>query len=357
MKRKLILFSGLLLLSILLAVIFPSYPALTAFYDAYLFYPVQSIRSFLLGYFPFSVGDIIYVAGGAVLLFVVCRWVVFLIRFKARKRQLAASFTTTGIVFVSCYLWFFLGWGANYYKRPLREAWHIEDIHDTLRLSIFDSIIVEKLNAYAPAYRSLSIQQCNTIAAQNYQLYTDCKVSWFGQPIKPSFFSYFLERMAIDGYYNPFTGEGQISDRLPNFLLPFVISHEMAHQAGIAAEGDANLLAYALCANSTDSSFNYSGQLNIWLYVDHRLHRKDSVLAKKFESRLNSLTRAHLDTLDQLSKLYENEASRYGGEVYDSYLKMQHQKQGIKSYGNVMVDAWKLERSGLLHGRGKLRVE
>ena len=189
----------------------------------------------------------------------------------------------------------------------------------------------------------MTFRQVNKAAIENYKLHTDTRLASFGLNIKPTLFGYFLERMAIEGYYNPFTGEGQVVRHTPGFMLPFIISHEMAHQAGIAAEGDANLIAYSVGVLSADPSFNYSAALNVWLYVNIRLSHRDSALASKFEARLNKLTTAHLDTLEELSKLYDNDASRYGSEVFDGYLKMQQQKEGIRSYGNVTTNAWLFE--------------
>ena len=152
-----------------------------------------------------------------------------------------------------------------------------------------------------------------------------------------------MERIGVEGYYNPFTGEGQVNKELPGFVLPFVISHEMAHQAGIAAEDDANLMAYAVGTTTTDSSFRYSAYLNIWAYTNNRLYRRDSTLANQHEAALNPLSRAHLDTLEQLARKYHNEAARYSSAFYDGYLKLQKQKQGIRSYANVTFSAWQQE--------------
>ncbi len=328
-------------------------PGHVPFYDKYIFYPLQSLRIALLGWVPFSVGDVVYVAGGAALLYTVVRWVYYLVKFREHKKRLAVSVLDTVNAALFAYLFFIVGWGANYSKRPLHEYWGMDSpvyktreerrAADSAMLIAYNDFLVRRLNVFAPQYRNLSLKEVNARSKAFYQHYTDSKVKMHGLDVKPSMFGYFMERVAVDGYYNPFTGEGQVSRRLPGFVLPFVVSHEMAHQAGIAAEGDANLMAYALGTRSADPSFNYSAYLNIWLYANSRLFRRDSVRAKQFEAQLNKLTKAHLDTLEELSKKFDNEASRYSTEFYDNYLKMQHQKEGIRSYGNVVTSAWLLE--------------
>ena len=276
------------------------------------------------------------------------------------KRRLAGSVLNTINAALFVYLFFTLGWGENYSKEPLRYSWdligetndnyQVQRAIDSNELVAFNQFLLDKLNATAPLYRTLSLKEVNERAKTCYRLYTDSKVKAYGLDIKPTMFGYFMERVAVDGYYNPFTGEGQVSGRLPAFMLPFVVCHEMAHQAGIAAEGDANLMAYAVGTQGDDPSFNYSAYLNIWLYANIRLFRKDSAVARKFEAQLNKLTAAHIDTLEELSKKYNNEASRYSSEFYDSYLKMHNQKEGIRSYGNVVNSArmWEKKRSKAL---------
>jgi hypothetical protein len=221
-------------------------------------------------------------------------------------------------------------------------------------LVAFDSFLVDRINVYAPHYHTLTFREINKRTISYYETYTDSKLTKHGLGVKPTMFGYFMVRIAVEGYYNPFTGEGQIDRELPAFVIPFLVSHEIAHQAGIAAEGDANLMAYALCTATNDSTFQYAAYLQIWLYANNRLYRRDSMLAKKFEAQLNSLTVAHIDTLEQISEKFQNDFAKYSGELYDSYLKMQDQKEGIKSYGTVSGSAWlweqrRAERKGIIH--------
>jgi Protein of unknown function (DUF3810) len=358
-KRKIIAFLILLGTSVLLPFVCSHSHRAVSIYTSYIYYPFQSFRGIITGILPFSIGDVLYVAGGVWVAYTFGRCIYQLFHFAKHKQQLAGNVLNLLLFAVSLYLWFFIGWGVNYCKRPLAMSWelypagkvntHMPDSTARRmrkeRLIAYEAFLLQHLNDYAPAYRSLSATDINLIGVQYYRRYTTSVVAGHGLNIKPSLFSWFLERVGIDGYYNPFTGEGQVNAKLPAFVLPFTMCHEMAHQAGIAAEDDANLLAYALCTASPDSIFRYSAYLSLWLYNDNRLFHRDSMMAKSFEARLNALTMAQIDTLDQLSKKYDNGAARASTDLYDTYLKMQDQKDGIRSYGNVTTSAWLLEKN------------
>ncbi|MCW3123588.1 MAG: hypothetical protein JWQ38_3080 [Flavipsychrobacter sp.] len=352
-KRKFILLISLVLITGFSIFSFPRYSGLVRLYDTIIFYPFQSLRSILLGFLPISIGDVLYVAGGIALLITIIRWLRYLFHFRTQKSQLASSVLNTVNAALFVYLLFVWGWGANYYKQPLGKEWGLyissdgtkadKRKNDSIMLVSFDTFLVTRINAYAPHYHPSTFKDINERAITYYKTYTDSKVRMHGLGLKPTLFNYFLERTGVEGYYNPFTGEGQISTTLPAFIMPFVVCHEIAHQAGIAAEGDANLMAYALGSLVNDSTFNYSAYLSIWMYTNRRLYRRDSAMANAFEKQLNKLTTAQLDTLDQISKQYDNDVARYSSDIYDDYLKLQQQKEGLRSYGNVVSSAWQLE--------------
>ena len=359
LKRKLTGLLPLILCTCLVFWILPLYTSLIPVYDSYIFNPFQSIRGFVFGAIPRSIGDALYIAGGIWLLVTLIRWIRYLFHFQQQKEQLWLSIIRTAKTILCGYLFFMAGWGANYYKQSLWQYWGLvkqrplpqTDAENEERkkksfenLVAFDQWLVGMINSYAPHYQSLTFKEINRKAKEYYGTYTNCRVKKYGLGIKPAMFSYFMMRLGIEGYYNPFTGEGQIDKSLPAFTIPFLICHEMAHQAGIASEEDSNLMAYALGTTVNDSTFRYAAYLNIWQYANNRLFRRDSVKARGFEAMLNKLTMAHLDTLDQISKKYQNDYARYSSQLYDNYLKMNDQKEGIRSYGNVVSSAWLLEQ-------------
>ena len=45
---------------------------------------------------------------------------------------------------------------------------------------------------------------------------------------------------------------------MPNHVLPYVVSHEIAHQLGSAKEDEANLVGYLTALNSDNVQFKYA---------------------------------------------------------------------------------------------------
>ena len=358
-KHKLILLGILLFLVAFFEFMLSGSMGFVQMYAVGIFYPFQSLRHFVFGFIPFSIGDWLYVLLGLYLLLVLLRWGYFMSTFGRNKEKLGRSLLHFLVVVSAIVLWFVLGWGGNYYKTPLSDYWQLtkkpDRAADSAALFKFHETLTDRLNVLAPKYRQMPEREINDLSISWYRAFTDCKDK-SGLGIKHSLLGPLLERLGIDGYYNPFTGEGQINSNLPCFMKPFLYSHEMAHQAGIADEEDANLVAYALGTLTGDPSFNYSATLNVWLYAHAKVMRRDSITAKACYNRLNPLTKAHLDTLDELSKKYDNPASRVSTGIYDDYLKINNKKAGVHSYGNVSRSARLWEDKVRREGKKLLRL-
>lgn len=344
-KRKLIVLLLLLLAFIVLQLIFPGSKALQSAYGNYFFQPYQALRKFIFGGIPISVGDILYFAGALLLIALHIKWIYFIVRFRSHKEYLAHSLLNTINTLAILYLLFFIGWGGNYYKPALVRYWNLNPAatnNDSALLS-YDQYLISRLNALAPHYEDVPFKKVNTRAQDYYKLYTDNHSRLRGLSAKPSIYGYFMQYLGIQGYYNPFTGEAQVNRFLPSYMLPFVVCHEMAHQSGIGAEDDANLLSYALCVSSNDKDFAYSGYFNIWLYTHNRLRLTDSAKAAGLFATLNPLSHSHVDTLRAIRRRYRSKVNEYSSAVYDEYLKLHNQVDGIDSYYGVVLSAWAWE--------------
>lgn len=344
-RNKLIILAILVMLVAAMQYILPDNPHMVNVYNAYIFRPYQSFRNMLLGKIPISVGDILYLVLGVLVLLTIVRWFYFVFKFRTHKHYLGHLYIRCMISLCIAYVLFFVGWGGNYYKPSLAEYWNLQVPKpsaqtDTLLIA-YDHLLINKLNEYAAHYRDLSFRQTDRRAQSYYKAFTDSKTRLHGLNAKPSIFGYMMQYFEIQGYYNPFTGEAQVNRYLPSFMLPFVVCHEMAHQSGIAAEGDANLLSYVVCtAVKKDTAFGYSAYFNLWLYAHSRLRAWDSTVANTLKKQLNQLSLAHLDTLRAIRKRYRSEVSDYSGWLYDGYLRLHNQKEGIASYSTVVMSAW-----------------
>jgi hypothetical protein len=344
-KRKFVLLTILLILVLVMQFIFPHFLKLASLYNSYIFRPFQSLRNIVFGAVPFSVGDAMYLVGFLVIIATVIRWIYFALRIRTCYHDLAQSVLNSIITLGIAYLLFFVGWGGNYYKPTLSKFWKLTPaaLPESESIIAFDSFLIGRLNALAPHYRGLAFAAANRQSRQYYKDLIDSRTRLRGMRSKASLYGYFMQYLGIQGYYNPFTGEAQVNNTLPEFMLPFVVCHEMAHQSGIAAEDDANLLAYAICTAAPDSTFSYSGYFNLWLYTHSRLKQLDSGLANIMMAQLNPVSRAQLDTLRAIRRKYRNGLSDYSSAFYDSYLRLHNQKDGIKSYNNVALSAWAWE--------------
>jgi len=357
-KTKLVILLVLIVLLTAVELTFPGNPQLVISYDKWIFRPYQSFRNIIFGWIHFSVGDILYILAGLYLVWLVLKWVYFLARFMAHRHDLATSFLYTLSTLAGIYILFVIGWGANYYKPRLSEYWELNKYKtaDSVALVNYDKYLIGLLNEYAPHYHALSFREVSLRTEKYYKEYTDSKTKFTGLGVKPSLFGVSMEYMGVQGYYNPFTGESQVNRFLPPFMLPFVVCHEMAHQTGIANEGDANLLAYVIGTAADDSSFRYSCYFNTWLYTNVRVRQKDPKLAKQLKAMLNPLSQSHIDTLRAIRRRYEGGMSKYSGEMYDRYLRLHDQKGGIDSYEDVVMNARAWDEKKKTVNPGKINI-
>jgi hypothetical protein len=326
-------------------------------YSEHIFQPWQLIRNSFLQHIPVSIGDIIYFFWG----FGLVSFVVRLMYYAFKWNDYSAKFwnrVVKGVAsLATIYLFFMIGWGGNYYKEPLGKYWQLDKSNwNDSELVRFDEFLVQQLNNTAPYYQPASFKDVAAKAMEYYTEETDCNNSGEGLHLKRSLFGNMLKYIGVQGYYNPFTGEGQVNKSELHFLLPYLTAHELAHQAGVGAEDDANLLAYTVCIESKDSSFMYSAYFNLWLYTHMQLRIRDTVMANAIKKELNPTSLQHLEELKKERKKYRSKLNRYTGDMYDQYLKFNHQKDGIESYDKVTVSAWAWEHKRLVKPESKIYI-
>jgi hypothetical protein len=155
-----------------------------------------------------------------------------------------------------------------------------------------------------------------------------------------------LMSFGVSGFYNPLTGEANISSGLTPLEIPFSMAHEMAHGYGFTEEGTANFFGYLACIHAKSPFIQYSGYLN---YLSYLVNELAKVSGKEYVKLREKIPPGIISDWAQIYKnwaRYRGWLMEVGQKVNDAYLKTQGIKTGIKSYNRLilLVSAWRKSR-------------
>lgn len=83
----------------------------------------------------------------------------------------------------------------------------------------------------------------------------------------------FMCQQYMCGYYFPFSMEANYNDVMYILNIPATMCHELAHLRGFIYEDEANFIAYLACVESDDIFFQYAGYLSVLTYLYNDLYR------------------------------------------------------------------------------------
>lgn len=305
------------------------------------FYPhISYLMRFIFGFLPFSVGDLLYIA------LIVFLLLQFFLLFKSFFRETNRLRVILGGIFggvqflLIIWLLFHALWGFNYYRLSIPDRFELSKGKvSNIELVDLAQFSLKETNRYAPG-RKLDhhLTQASSIRLAYDSLsmdYPSLKLN--NNSHKSSMFGILGNYMGYGGYYNPFTGEAQINDRMPSFLLPFISLHEMAHQLGNAKESEANFIGYLAAMHSSDSSILYSANLELFLYTTSALRKTDSITVKQLYDDLSPIAQHDIKTYEEFVQQYFGPVDRFVTSFYSGFLRMNNQPDGLKSYNKGML--------------------
>ena len=133
------------------------------------------------------------------------------------------------------------------------------------------------------------------------------------------------------------TVEANYNGDMPDYNVPHTLCHELSHLKGFMREDEANFIGYLACISSENEAFRYSGYLTGWVYAGNALARADRTRYIELTNELCEEARTDLDANSEFWNRYESKVSEAATRMNDTYLKMNSQADGVKSYGR-MVD-------------------
>lgn len=142
----------------------------------------------------------------------------------------------------------------------------------------------------------------------------------------------------ISGIFGFFTGEANVNDHYPHFIVTATAAHESAHARGIGPENECNFLAFAVLSESGDPYLTYCGTvfvLDDFISLCRRLDRD------RAEAVLAELSPTVWRDWAAYSRFFEpyrhSAAAELADKTNSAYLKSQGQEEGTLSYSRIIA--------------------
>ncbi|QBZ98354.1 DUF3810 domain-containing protein [Flavobacterium sangjuense] len=341
MKRKYILPLFLLFQIIFLKVLafFPE--TIERHYSNGLYVFTSRFERTVLGWIPFSFGDIMY--GILIVYLLISIW-------KTRKTW-QKQWKDNLLKVVSClsvfYFIFHLLWALNYYRLPLFEKMNIKREYSNEDLYAFTEKLIAKTNEVQFAITHNKNQKVTNPYSQDSIFnmtqngYDNLakQYPFFKYEIpsrKKSLFSLPLTYMGFGGYLNPFTNESQVNYKLPMYGFPNVVCHEMAHQIGFASESECNFIGFMACIKNDDLYFQYAAYNVALRYCLGNVIMKDEEKFKALRPKINPGIIENFKESELFWEQYDTFIDKGFHAFYDQFLKANQQKDGLESYSKFV---------------------
>nr|WP_321411775.1 DUF3810 domain-containing protein [uncultured Allomuricauda sp.] len=305
-------------------------------------YPyISSFLRILFGWIPFSFGDLMYTA----LVILAIRYVYK--HWKNIKQKPLLFLKDIVVVLSIVYFAFHLLWGMNYHRQPIDWKLGVEREYTVDELTEYTQYLVEKTNQYQYQINGDTVSAVH-IPYSKKEIFSKTKEA-YGQlekqypqfnydhkSLKQSIYSAPLTFMGYGGYINPFTIEAQVNGLTPKFRLPVVSGHEVGHQLGYSAEDATNFLGNLVTLQSDDPYFKYSAYHHALGYFLADLYHKDEEAYNAVVGTINMGVKENFNELSKFWEKYENPMEPIFKSVFNTFLKVNNQKEGIKSYNSMV---------------------
>lgn len=322
-------------------------PLIERFYSTGLYLFISRMVRICLGWIPFSLGDLLYGITFFVLLFYLIRLIRLWMNKALGKREWLLKARKLFRLIIIIYLVFQWAWGLNYHRLGSAYQLHIDPIpYSRSELQQLADTLKSRLTTVIPKITSRDTAEWANFSTMRDRCVVDYKTAASIYPFI-SYQSPSVKKMLIgsiggyggfSGYLNPFTGEAQLNDNLPDFLRPAITCHEIGHQLGYAAEEEANMIGYLVAKGSSNPAVRYSAYHDMMTYASIELYHVDTSAWRAFTNQLPALVKQHSKQARDYYSSFRNPVQSFVNQWYDLYLKANSQAKGVNSYN--YVTAW-----------------
>ena len=327
-------FLGLLLLAFVIGCRFNV--RLADFYATECYPVISRGLSWCAARVPFSLEEVIVIG------FVVT-FIGILVRAIRRKQGFGRWLGKTARVAMWLVVWFYMGWGNNYFRTPLYPRMGIQ--RTSFEKEAFGRFLSDYTAAMNDCAGADKTWDKDALAAEVRTFYTET-VTDYGytsllawQQVKKPLLNPLYSAVGVLGYMGPFFGESQLNLDLPEIEYPFTLAHELAHLAGVTSEAEANYWAYVFCRQSEDPSVRYSGYIGLLGYAASNA----SALLQddEYDAWAETLSPEVLADYDRIREFWEGKRVKVIDSVQrwmmDLLLRSNNVSEGARDYFGVIA--------------------
>ncbi len=335
-------------LAILTKQVMANYPEFTEkVYSRGIYKLIMQPVSLLTGLLPFSVAELALIL---LVIYIPIRLIYLIIKASRKGKGIILLRFLANIVLIGS-LWFFIQvmvWNINYERLPYAELANIkiqnssvDDLEALCRWLVEDTNELREQVSENQDGIMLVEGGYKSVLKRAYKGYEVIEQKYpflggkYGAP-KPVLLSRLMSHSNIIGIYSCLTGEANIDIDIPEMSLASTVMHEMAHQRGFAREDEANYIAYKTCMAHPDIDFKYSGSVMALQYSMNALYAESPDRYFDVASNYSPGYMRDLEAEMEYWKQFQGITKEVANKMNDTYLKMNGQEDGVKSYGRMI---------------------
>lgn len=320
-------------------------------YARHIYRWISQILSTITGLLPFSLAEVLVVSLPVIVIIIFIRFTLKVIFDKEkRKENLLKGLLNVLCSFSVLLFSFTLLAGLNYYRYSFGAYANLEVRKSGVdELYLLTESLAYKANELREQITSMDDEGVFRLSESVYDIAKEADKAYtklaeeypvlggFYAAPKPVFLSELMSRTEITGTFFPFTMEANVNVDIPDYSIPATMLHELAHLRGFMREDEANYLAYLAGSESDHIELQYSSTMLALVIAGNALYEQDKDLYFQIREQYCEGVLKDIRANSAYWQKYENTVvSTVSNKINDTYLKVNAQTDGVKSYGRML---------------------
>lgn len=309
------------------------------------------------GLFPFSLGEMMIIAGILILFFaVICTvLLIFLRKKKGYRRFCTIYYKTLVMIILSAVLLMTFNCSVPYGCSELEMKKHAGN-YSIGELELLRNYLTDKCNEYAELLprdetgRLIYDPDPDELMDEAKKVMRKLsksfpRLSGYYPDMKPVLNSTIMSQSYMLGVYFPFSLESNYNPKMYIMNYAATFCHEYSHLKGYMQEDEANFIAFLACIQSDDPYFSYSGYLSVLFYVDDAYQENIAGDNERYNRQPQISDAVYTDSafltpeawkeVEEAAVFSTDDVDRISNDFTEGYMEYYGITDGMASYGRV----------------------